>query len=445
MRILIVEDDTSFGMMVAQYLEKNNYTPTITKSAREALLAMDKEHFDLVLTDLKLPGMDGIELLKEVKSQDPNQTVVLMTSYGHVKSAVRAMKLGAYEYITKPIDHEELLSVISEACKQKPVETSPNQQPSKFISGTSEKFQEVLDQAHLVAVTELSVLVLGESGTGKEYLSKLIHDHSDRKHGPFISVDCGTLSTELAASELFGHVKGAFTSAHNDKTGQFQLANGGTLFLDEIGNLSTEVQVQLLRVLQERQVKRVGSEKSEPVDVRILAATNEDLKNRVRDGQFREDLYHRINEFQIDIPPLRERKQDLKVFVDKFITESNREFGKQITGLSPEANKKFMTYHWSGNIRELKNVVKRSVLLEKSAQITLGSLPSFLSENEPEAAMATSDLKEANKFTEIQLIKDALQNTRYNKTKAAKILNIDRTTLYEKLKKYNLEIFGDKS
>ncbi|MEQ8474294.1 MAG: sigma-54 dependent transcriptional regulator [Marinoscillum sp.] len=444
MRILIVEDDTSFGMMVAQYLNKNNYTTTITKSAREALLAMDKQHFDLVLSDLKLPGIDGIELLQEIKSIDSNQTVVLMTSYGHVKSAVRAMKLGAYEYITKPIDHEELLSVIREGCKQKAPDSKREKQTSKFISGTSEKFKEVLDQAHLVAVTELSVLVLGESGTGKEYLSKLIHDHSDRKHGPFVSVDCGTLSTELAASELFGHVKGAFTSAHNDKTGQFQLANGGTLFLDEIGNLSTEVQVQLLRVLQERKVKKVGSEKSEPVDVRILAATNEDLKNRVRDGHFREDLYHRINEFQIDIPPLRERKEDLKVFIDKFIYESNQEFGKNISDLSPEAREQFMSYHWSGNIRELKNVVRRSVLLEKGSQITLNSLPSFLSNNAPEEVPPTSDLKKANKITEIQLIKDALENTRFNKTKAAKILNIDRTTLYEKLKKYNLEIFGNK-
>ena len=444
MKILVVEDDSSFGMMVVQHLRKNGYKATLTKSAKEALVALKRDNYNLVLTDLRLPGMDGIELLKEIRSNNPRQTVVLMTSYGHVKTAVQAMKLGAFEYITKPIDHEELLNIIHEACKDETIVEQQDSIPS-FISGTSSRFQEVLDQARLVAPTELSVLILGESGTGKEYLSRLIHHKSERAHGPFISVDCGTLSNELAASELFGHVKGAFTSAHSDKIGQFQLADGGTLFLDEIGNLNTEVQVQLLRALQERTIKKVGSEKEETVDVRILAATNDHLKQKVKQGQFREDLFHRINEFQIEIPPLRERKEDLQALVNHFILLSNQEFGKHITGVTPAAHEQIMNYRWSGNIRELKNVIRRSVLIEKAKQISIQSLPSFLEERTEEPKPASSDLKEVNKSNEIQLIKNVLLQTHFNKTKAAKILNIDRTTLYEKIKKYELEILSDKS
>lgn len=441
-KVLIVEDDTSFGLMLAKFLEKKSFECECARSFDEAL-AIYKEHaYDVVITDLKLPGSDGIDLLKAVKEIDPKQRVVLMTSYGHIKTAVRAIKLGAFEYITKPINHEELLGILKEASKPDAVTKTDRKKSTvdfNFIVGTSPSFQEVLDQANLVAGTDMSVLILGESGTGKEYLSRYIHQHSKRSDKPFVAVDCGALSNELAGSELFGHVKGAFTGALQDKLGQFAIANEGTIFLDEIGNLSYEIQIQLLRAIQEKFIKKVGEEKPQKVDVRVIAATNESLKKRVTEGSFREDLFHRINEFQIDIPPLRERTEDLRLFIDEFISQSNEEFEKEITGITADAEKLLFGYAWTGNIRELKNVIRRAVLVEKTARLQASSFPSFISEHKDEPRENTgSDLKETHRINEIEMISNALQQTKYNKTQAAKILNIDRTTLYEKIKKYNL-------
>lgn len=438
-KILIVEDDTSFGLMIAKFLEKNGYQPAYTKSSEEALVKYVDGKYSIVLTDLKLPGSDGIDLLKKIKEINPEQTVVLMTSHGHVRTAVRAIKQGAFEYITKPINHEELLEILKEASKTRSPELATKKKDSEFdfIKAKSEVYNQVLEQADLVAGTNLSVLIQGESGTGKEYLSRYIHQMSSRSHLPFVAVDCGALSNELAASELFGHVKGSFTGATHDKNGQFTVADGGTIFLDEIGNLSYEVQVQLLRALQEKTIRRVGDEKSHTVDVRVIAATNESLTNKVAKGTFREDLYHRINEFQLEIPPLRERKEDLDTFLTSFITQSNKEFNKSVAGVSEQARNLIFDHHWSGNIRELKNVIRRAVLIEKSSQLQASSLPFFLKE-QPREVNATSDLKKINRNTEIETIKSALESTRYNKSRAAKMLNIDRTTLYEKIRKYDL-------
>ncbi|RED99840.1 sigma-54-dependent transcriptional regulator [Marinoscillum furvescens] len=443
-KILIVEDDRPFASMLGKYLARNNYTPIRAHSTQEAKRLLDKEEPDLILTDVRLPDEDGLSLLETIKTIKKELPVILMTSFGQVKSAVAAMKKGAHEYITKPIDHEELLRIIEEATSspkptQKPTST-PSSKPD-FIKGKSAAFQQTLEQAHLVAETDLSVLILGESGTGKEYLSRYIHDHSTRSDKPFVAVDCGALSKDLAGSELFGHVKGAFTGATSNKEGQFSAANTGTLFLDEIGNLSYDIQVQLLRAIEERTIRKVGDTTPQKVDVRIIAATNEPLGEQTSSENFREDLYHRINEFQIDIPPLRERSEDLMDFVEQFIQTYNQEFGRNVTSISPEAKQLIKNYRWPGNIRELKNVIRRAVLLEKSTSLSPASLPDFLSTRS--ALESKADLKSMKQNREITMIKETLIKTNYNKSKTARLLNIDRSTLYDKIKKYDLEVFID--
>lgn len=440
-KILIVEDDRPFASMLGKFLAQKNYTPIRAHTTQEATKLLESEKPDLILTDVRLPDQDGLSLLDTIKTIRKELPVILMTSFGQVKSAVAAMKKGAFEYITKPIDHEELLHIIEEALKaqhtQPPTSSSPNTHP--FIAGNSPVFQETLEQAKLVAGTDLSVLILGESGTGKEYLSRYIHENSPRSGEPFVAVDCGALSNELAGSELFGHVKGAFTGATDNKEGQFVAAHKGTLFLDEIGNLSYDIQVQLLRAIEERTIRKVGDTKSKKVDVRIIAATNEPLTTRMTDGKFREDLYHRINEFQIDIPPLRDRTEDLRLFVHHFIQKYNQEFGREVTSISPEAKKAIERYRWPGNIRELKNVIRRAVLLEKANSLSAKNLPDY----NQEKAETNADLKTMKQQREISMIKGTLKKTNYNKSKTARLLNIDRSTLYEKIRKYDLEVFID--
>lgn len=458
-RILVVEDDSSFLMLLSRYLEQNGYAVDAAGTSKEAVRLVEENSYHVVLTDLMLPEGNGINLIKVIKDKDVSTAVVLMTSHGQVRSAVQAIKNGAYEYLTKPIDHEELLAVLGEAVRSRRASTQrvivqeQERVPPKlefsggFIAGGSEQMTKVLDQALVVSSTELSVLVHGESGTGKEYLSRFIHENSHRKSGSFISVDCGALSEELASSELFGHVKGAFTGATSDKKGQFELANGGTIFLDEIGNLSYEVQVKLLRAIQERMVRRVGDERSVPIDVRLICATNDELKSKAREGVFREDLYHRINEFELHLPPLRERGKDLEVFVSHFIKKSNEEFGKNLIGPTRKVMHILSNYHWSGNIRELKNVIRRGALLEPSDHLREESLPVYLTEagGASLAIEDTSDLHAIKEANEIQLIRDTLKKNRYNKSRTARELNINRTTLYDKLKKYHSEIFSDQA
>ncbi len=463
-RILIVDDDPSFGLMVKKFLEKKGFEAEEVLTAKSCLEKLKSNSFDLALLDFRLPDMDGIELLKEIRKEYLHLPVILMTSYANIRTAVKAIQLGAFEYLVKPINPDETLLLIKQALEQGSKQTdAPAQQKQKtrteessqkaggiqFIQGTSKASDEIMKYIDLVAPTQLSVIILGESGTGKEYVSRMIHQKSKRASKPFVAIDCGALSEELAGSELFGHLKGAFTGAVTDKTGQFQAANGGTLFLDEIGNLSYEVQVKLLRAIQEGMVRKIGSNKDEAVDVRIIVATNEDLSEAAQRGDFREDLYHRLNEFKIKVPPLRNRKEDIHIFASHFLEQSNRELDKQVEGFSDEVENYFMNYSWPGNLREFKNIVRRAVLLTTSDMVQAESLPEEITQPAPDKKVEieqvssptqnTSDLKEMIEKNERETIIKTLEQVKYNKSKAARLLNIDRKTLYNKLKLYGID------
>ncbi|MCO6360956.1 sigma-54-dependent transcriptional regulator [Roseivirga pacifica] len=455
--ILVVDDDPSFNNMLSAFLKRNNFHVNSVFSSASALASLSQQTPDLVLTDFKLPDMDGLELMREIKDRAPNASMILMTNYSDVRTAVKSIQLGAFEFVTKPVNPDELLLTVNAALKQstkrdvgQPSEAkSSGKQKAvsdrKYIVGRGAKARQTWEHIQLVAPTKMGVLILGESGTGKEYAAKMIHESSKRSNEAFAAVDCGALSKELAASELFGHVKGAFTGALADKKGQFELANGGTLFLDEVGNLPYEVQVQLLRALQEKKIRKVGSEKDIDVNVRIIAATNERMAEAIDEQQFRLDLYHRLNEFELKLIPLRERIGDLDEYLTHFLEEANAELEKVIKGVSPEVNAVFQQYSWPGNLRELRNVVRRAALLCQEEEIGLAHIPSTLVEEsrseEPEASDGTNgyDLKNMQEHREKETIERVLMEVRYNKTKAAELLNIDRTTLYNKLAKYNIK------
>ncbi|MFP9100693.1 sigma-54-dependent transcriptional regulator [Flavobacterium sp. RHBU_24] len=447
-KILVVDDDTAFCVMLKTFLQKKGYEVTNAFSGEQAMAALLAQPFDVMLTDIRLPDSDGLQLLKYVREKAIKARVILMTGYTDIKTAVNAMKLGAFDYVGKPINPDEILHIIGLALSSK--ENALDQPAEKkekkvakpavakgYVKGVSANSAQLQEHIQLVAPTNMSVLIIGDSGTGKEHIAKSIHDESKRAGKPYIPVDCGAIPKELASSEFFGHIKGSFTGAVNDKTGHFEAANGGTLFLDEIGNLSYEVQVQLLRALQERKVKPVGSNHEIEVDIRVIAATNEDLAEAVKRGDFREDLYHRLNEFNIRVPRLSERKKDIMVFANHFLETANADLEKDIEGFSPEVEALFKTYDWPGNLREMKNIIKRSVLLEKSDTIQLEVLPSEM--REP-AAAATVEHLGYSKENEEAAIKKALEKTNYNKSKAAKLLDIDRKTLYNKLKLYNIDL-----
>ncbi len=455
-RILIIDDDPAFCTLLRNFLNKQGFDTEETHSAREGIREVYEESYDIVLIDYRLPDMDGLELLKNIKKRYFHLPVIIMTNYANIKTAVKAMQLGAFEYVTKPINPDEIQLSIrkaleakgesSEATKPQP-SSRPAASPSiSFVEGVSDRATEVKKHIELVAPTNISVIVEGESGTGKEYVSRMIHQKSQRAGKPFVALDCGALSEELAASELFGHLKGAFTGALQDKVGQFQAANGGTLFLDEIGNLSYENQVKLLRAIQERTVRQLGSTKDMQVDVRLIVATNENLEQAVKTGDFREDLFHRLNEFQIKVPPLRNRQVDIPLFAQYFLDQANQELNKSIEGFEEDIIEKLQAYHWPGNIRELKNVVRRAALLSTTSRITLETLPQEIiypatreATTDFTASINNPDLKAVQEKTEKALIEETLIKVRYNKTQAAKVLNIDRKTLYNKLKRYNLE------
>lgn len=449
-KILVIEDDISFCKLLEKFLIKKAYDVTVAFSAEEARLAMKKESFDLILTDLRLPDSDGIGLMSEFKTSNPEIPVVLMTGYSDVNTAVKAIKNGAADYISKPFNPDEVLLVITNALKNSEAENTTVKEkkaPQKketasseneFVRGISVASKKLLDHIHLVSPTDMSVLIIGESGTGKEIIAKSIHQQSTRKNNNFIAVDCGAIPKELAASEFFGHLKGSFTGAISDKMGYFEAANGGTLFLDEIGNLSYENQIQLLRALQERKIKPVGSNKEINVDIRIITATNEDLREAVKNGDFREDLYHRINEFSILSPSLKEREEDLMVFADYFLEKANQQLNKEIIGFSPEVVAIFQKYNWPGNLRELQNCVKRATLLTRGNYIESDVLPAEffqVQKNNMQNSNDTFSLSENEKETIIH----ALSRTQNNKSEAAKLLKITRKTLYNKLKQYNID------
>lgn len=444
-KILLIEDDISFCKLLEKFLIKKAYHVTIAFSAAEARLAIKKESFNLILMDIRLPDFDGIGLMAEFKNSNPEIPVILMTGYSDVNTAVKAIKNGAADYISKPFNPDEVLLVITNAmplpqeetpAKEKKVNKKQTVPENEFVKGISVASKKLLDHIQLVSPTDMSVLIIGESGTGKEIIAKSIHQQSNRKNNNFIAVDCGAIPKELATSEFFGHLKGSFTGAINDKIGYFEAANGGTLFLDEIGNLSYENQIQLLRALQERKIKPIGSNKEINVDIRIVTATNEDLREAVKNGDFREDLYHRINEFSILSPSLTDREEDLMVFADYFLEKANQQLNKEIIGFSPEVIAIFQKYNWPGNLRELQNCVKRATLLTRGYYIESDVLPvEFFQTQIKQNSTDTFSLSENEKGTII----NALSRTQNNKSEAAKLLKITRKTLYNKLKQYNID------
>lgn len=444
-KILLIEDDVSFCKLLEKFLVKNKYEVATAFSADEARNKIKIKQYNLIITDLRLPDADGIVLLSEIKTQYPEVPVILMTGYSDVSTAVKAIKNGATDYISKPFNPQEVLLVITNALQEvknvvipkedsKPKKNATKPNSAEFVKGISKASLQLAEYIELVGPTNMSVLIIGDSGTGKEVIAKKIHQSSSRNNNNFIAVDCGAIPKELAASEFFGHVKGSFTGAINDKIGFFEAANNGTIFLDEIGNLSYENQIQLLRALQERKIKPVGSNKEIAVDIRIIAATNEDLREAVKNGDFREDLYHRINEFSIHSPSLSEREADLMIFADFFLEKANAELNKNVIGFSAEVTAVFQKYKWPGNLREMKNCVKRATLLTKGDFIEKPSLPAefFLEQNTEPPDLSLSK-------NEKDTILDALDQTDNNKSEAAKLLQITRKTLYNKLKRYGID------
>lgn len=475
-KILIVDDDADICMLLERFLSRHDFEVETTFRGENAKQIVSRSRFDVVLSDFRLPDMDGLELLEFVKAKNPQTAVIIITGYSDVRVAINAMRKGAFDYVTKPIHPEEILLTIKKSLNEKPVkvqtsvammEEGPEEEedavdktakkarknaktgtidPKQYIVGNSAQSKHLNQLTDLVAPTDMSVIIMGETGTGKEFVANAIHKKSKRKDKPFVAIDCGALPKELAGSELFGHKKGAFTGALMDKAGSFEIANGGTLFLDEIGNLSYENQLKLLRVLQERVIKRIGDTKDIPVDVRIIAATNENLWDQVKKGNFREDLYHRLNEFSLQLAPLRDRKTDIMQFADYFLDMANSELEKNIAGFSDEAKHKITHYYWHGNLRELRNVIKRAVLLSNGDKIEVSTLPleivnpSYYEDVQESLDMPhnVDDLKSVAEHAERVAIIKVLEKTAYNKTKTAEILNVDRKTLYNKMKAYGI-------
>ncbi len=505
--ILIIDDDRDICLLLKRFLTRHNYDVIESYSGKKALELLEETEPALVMCDFRLEDMDGNTLLAKIKERYYHLPVIIMTGYSDIKIAVEVMKMGAFDYITKPLFPDEILITIKKALespqsaepvrqqrlsadtsreqKQAPstngvATASKEKAPNVIISGDyifgdSPVFKQLLQQIDLVAPTNYTVIIHGESGSGKEGIAQEIHKRSKRKNKPFVAIDCGALSKELAGSELFGHEKGSFTGALNLKVGSFEMANGGTIFLDEIANLSYEIQVSLLRVVQERKMRRVGGLKDIELDVRIIIASNERLWDAVRRGKFREDLYHRFNEFSIDIPPLRQRPDDVLLFANFFLQQTNLELGKNVKRLSPDVEAIFRNYVWYGNLRELKNVIKRATLLTDGEEIEPMALPFEISnfnklqfdkgpqietvtnsynsnshpqtpaapvsavaeeEEPPRSNLSETTLKGASIDAEYEMILKALKKVNFNKSKAAKLLNIDRKTLYNKMKQY---------
>ena len=447
--ILIVEDDLTFATMMQTWLRKKGFDVDRVSSVSAAARQLtDTPNFDLILSDLRLPDHDGLFLLEWMRKHNLRIPFIVMTSYAEVQNAVLAMKTGASDYIAKPVQPDILLQKIRDALSTP--EPAPTPQPAtpapeakaqeptpdvpRYIEGKSEASRQLYEYVGLVAPTPMSVLILGASGTGKEYVARRIHELSPRRDKPFFALDCGAIPKEVAASEFFGYVKGTFTGATTDKTGAFVEANGGTLFLDEVGNLSYDVQVQLLRALQERKVRPLGGAHEIDVDIRLVCATNGDLASLMADGQFREDLYHRINEFTIYMPELKDRGADIFLFADLFIKHANADLGRDVIGLDDKASERIASYAWPGNLRELNNVMRRATLLAKGKHIGLSELERSMAPSTPTEPLALHD-----ELTEQQRIEAALRATGGNKSKAAQLLAVDRKTLYNKMKRYGMD------
>lgn len=486
-KILVIDDDTDICLLLRRFLSKNNYEVAIAHDGSTGLALLQEFKPDLIMTDFRLGDTDGGTILLKIKEIFPFVPVLIITGYSDIKVAVNVMKMGAYDYITKPLFPDEILLTIKKALESVETEKGSmqdfveeqngtttthskkkNAKPANYIFGEGAESKFLIRQIELVAPTNYSVLIYGESGSGKEAIAQEIHLHSKRANQPFVAMDCGAISKDLAGSELFGHEKGSFTGALNQKIGHFEMANGGTIFLDEVANLPYEVQVLLLRVVQERKMKRIGGTKEIPLDVRILVASNEKLIEASKKGKFREDLYHRFNEFSIDVPPLRERKADIMTFAQFFLDQTNEELGKKVKGFSNDVIDNFMSYAWYGNLREMRNVIKRATLLTDGEWIESKTLPFEISnyakllftespttpvsvsapvvevvQNTPESTssneiVAKPSLKSAAIEAEYDMILKVLKEVNFNKSKAARILGIDRKTLYNKMKVFEL-------
>jgi two-component system response regulator HydG len=480
-KIVVVDDEADICFLLKRFLSKNDFIVETAQNGKDGLELIDSISPDLVMTDFRLGDITGTELLTAIKSKRPNLPVLIITGYSDIKVAVNVMKLGAYDYITKPLFPDEILVTVKKAIAD--AESSQNEEleyssqetgtvetakPARkmhartkagYVMGQSETSENLFRQVDLVAPTNFSVIIYGESGSGKEAIAQEIHNRSRRKDMPFVAMDCGAISKELAGSELFGHEKGSFTGALQTKIGHFEMANGGTLFLDEVSNLSYEIQVALLRVVQERKMRRIGGSKEIDLDVRILVASNERLLDSAKSGKFREDLYYRFNEFTIEVPALRNRKDDLMAFATTFLESTNVELNKNVTGFSEEVKNDFLNYSWPGNLRELKNVIKRATLLSDGDLIEEKSLPfeivnyrklKDLDEElvlQPSGASVadTADsedskpsLKTVANEAEYDMIMQVLRDVNFNKSKAARLLNIDRKTLYNKMKQFDI-------
>ncbi|MGV3638443.1 MAG: sigma-54-dependent transcriptional regulator [Flavobacteriales bacterium] len=464
--ILVIDDDQDLCLLLSRLLTKNGYSVTTANRGAVAREELANKRFDLVLCDHRLPDTDAPRMLEHIRTVSAGTQVIIITGYSEVRMAVDLMRKGAFDYIGKPLYPDELLMRVQDALSNEegsgtPVKTAVTktssgsaQRSATYVDGRGPAAQVITKHIALVAPTDMSVLITGETGTGKEFVAKRIHAESTRARAPFVSVDCGALPKELAGSELFGHTKGAFTGAVSDRAGSFEQADGGTLFLDEVGNLTYENQIKLLRVLQERKFKRIGGTKDIEVDVRILAATNEDLRKAVAEGRFREDLLHRIQEFTIHLLPLRERREDIPTFAQHFIDLANERLGRQVEGFEESALNHITAHNWSGNLRELGNVIKRAVLLSTGPRITSDCLPAVvlsgtsgrtdIQESGHAATMpaagAGDGLRGVAHQAEREAILQALERNGYNKSRTAEQLNIDRKTLYNKLKSYGLEV-----
>lgn len=462
-RILVIDDNIDICILLKRYLTKNGYDVEVAHSGKDALKVFSKTKFDLVLCDYRLPDYDGLGMIQSLKKISSDVQIIIITGYSDVKLAVEVIKKGAFEYVTKPIHQEEILHNIKAALlKKESLENegdSKVKQPKKsaskkgsglnFVKGKGNRSNQLNKLIDLVAPTDMTVVICGESGTGKEVTAQTIHHLSKRKDQKMIAVDCGAIPQELAGSLLFGHIKGSFTGAITDKVGHFQAANKGTLFLDEIGNLSYENQIKLLRVLQERKIQKIGDSSDISIDVRVIVATNENLKEKVAKGEFREDLYYRLNEFNIELPSLRERNEDLKELSLFFLKKASLELDKEVTEFSPDVLAIFQKYNWPGNIRELKNVIKRATLMSSTNAVNVDAIPLEL---QVPATLNTlnsndnnrpKDLKSVTERAEKEAIINALKEAGFNKSKTAKILNVDRKTLYNKISAYEIEIMND--
>ncbi|GAB2813018.1 sigma-54-dependent transcriptional regulator [Ferruginibacter profundus] len=463
-KILVIDDDLDMSLLLSRYLTRNGYETEEANSGKAGVEKFRHAKFDMVICDYRLGDMEGKEVLEKIKKIDPDAIVIIITGYSDIKTAVDVIRSGAIDYITKPLVPDELLNVLNNISKElaagknnvaAPTSSAGQFAADQFLKGQSAAAVKLHHQVEMIANTDYSVILYGQSGTGKEVIAKSIHALSNRKHMPFIAIDCGTLSRELAGSELFGHVKGSFTGAVSDKAGHFEMANGGTLFLDEVANLSYNIQASLLRVIQERRFKRVGDNKEMVLDIRIIVASNENLQEAYKNGKFREDLYYRFNEFAITIPALSSRKEDIPLFAEFFLQKTKTELNKPITGFDNKVMELFTAYAWPGNLREMRNVIRRAVLLTGKGTVGIKELPFEITglmdntlydadddrlkiiENEnPAVTIKETRLRHITAKAEYDAILAVLETVNFNKSKAAELLHIDRKTLFNKIRAY---------